>query len=107
MIVCVLCCDQLAGRVLSNDGQKLMDAGITDEAVLEMELKSESRTSAGATSSKDDDETLNETDKQAIINTFHVAGRPVDAVFSFDTTGSMYSCLDKVCTRAERFAGRD
>ncbi|PVD19564.1 hypothetical protein C0Q70_20054 [Pomacea canaliculata] len=43
---------------------------------------------------------------QAIKDSFHAGGRPVEVVFSFDTTGSMYSCLQEVrsklrecCTR--------
>ena len=30
------------------------------------------------------------------MSTFDAAGRSVEIVFSFDTTGSMYCCLDKV-----------
>jgi len=43
--------------------------------------------------------TLSDADKQVVIGSFDAAGRPVDVIFSFDTTGSMHSCLDTVSRR--------
>ena len=40
---------------------------------------------------------LNEAEKSAVIDSFDAAGKPVEVVFSFDTTGSMMSCLATVC----------
>lgn len=36
----------------------------------------------------------------------HCAGSPIDLVFSFDTTGSMYSCLGEVRKNLETMINR-
>ena len=38
---------------------------------------------------------------QELMGTFDAAGRNVEVAFCFDTTGSMYSCLDTVSSRQE------
>ena len=34
--------------------------------------------------------------EQEVLGTFDAGGRHVEVVFCFDTTGSMYSCLEQV-----------
>ena len=42
-------------------------------------------------------DTSTKVDKEAVMGSFDAAGKPVEVVFCFDTTGSMYSCLTQVC----------
>ena len=42
------------------------------------------------------EETLSDNEKEDILNSFQSDDKVVEVVFSFDTTGSMYSCLATV-----------
>ncbi|XP_076444099.1 uncharacterized protein LOC143282368 [Babylonia areolata] len=90
-----------AGRQVR--GLTLLDAGLVDGSSVEAQLADPpaKKTSADTTgaSPKPDAKDLDEEDEQAILTSFETGGRPVEVVFSFDTTGSMYSCLDLVRTK--------
>ena len=45
-------------------------------------------------------------EKRNVAAPTHSAGSPIDLVFSFDTTGSMYSCLGEVRKNLETMINR-
>ncbi|KAL3866875.1 hypothetical protein ACJMK2_044128 [Sinanodonta woodiana] len=78
----------------------LLDLGITDECQIELKERSKCDTKSiygthdnvdGKEDNVDDPEK-----RQELFSTFNAAGRHVEVVFSFDTTGSMYSYLTKI-----------
>ncbi|KAK3595181.1 hypothetical protein CHS0354_002782 [Potamilus streckersoni] len=78
----------------------LLDLGVTDECQIELKERSKSDTKfTDGTQDNVDGKEVNVDDpekRQELFSTFNAAGRHVEVVFSFDTTGSMYSYLTKV-----------
>ncbi|KAL5005205.1 hypothetical protein ScPMuIL_018661 [Solemya velum] len=93
---------KLGERELSKGGQSLYELGISDGCELRLDVY---ETSVGedlcAESEKDcSDENVDEREKQKLLSSFgDASGRNVEVVFSFDTTGSMSSCLAQVRTK--------
>ncbi|XP_046581088.1 uncharacterized protein LOC124288578 [Haliotis rubra] len=92
-------CASLANVVLKSEGRQLagvslMDVGVRDGSVICVEIKEvNSEISEGATSLS---EALDPKQLCEIMSSFDNGGRRVEVVFSFDTTGSMYGCLNEV-----------
>ncbi|KAL8586202.1 hypothetical protein ACOMHN_021469 [Nucella lapillus] len=96
-------------------GHTLMDAGLVDGSAVEVQVCEEPKAAAARTKGGAGEEgamgaspksELKEEDKQAILSSFDTGGKPVDVVFSFDTTGSMYSCLDQVRSKLKECCTR-
>ncbi|XP_064614509.1 LOW QUALITY PROTEIN: uncharacterized protein LOC135478168 [Liolophura sinensis] len=92
------------GRLLTPDTQSLMDAGVTPEAVINLKVTDPTATFGWSPSVKRKKPPEGITD--AVLSSFNSAGRPVEVVFSFDTTGSMYSCLTEVRTKLRQACTR-
>ncbi|XP_071104580.1 uncharacterized protein [Haliotis cracherodii] len=94
-------CVSFTNVVLKSEGRQLLgvsllDAGITDGSVIKVEIKKvESEISEGASATPVSEE-INQEQLCEIMGSFDNGGRRVEVVFSFDTTGSMYSCLNEV-----------
>ncbi|KAK7116338.1 uncharacterized protein [Littorina saxatilis] len=84
-------------------GHTLLDAGLVDGSALQVEIaepKAKSNmTELAAAPEVGKTKEMDEEDKQAILGSFETDGRPVEVVFSFDTTGSMHGCLVEVRTK--------
>ncbi|WAR00437.1 UBIQP-like protein [Mya arenaria] len=80
---------KVSGVLLTGDSAILCDCGVTEGSVISVGrvLKSD------AASPDQEDEVVDEETRQRLLGTFDASGRRVDVVFSFDTTGSMSSCL--------------
>lgn len=79
-------------------GDTLFDAGLVDGSALLVCVIATVQTCSGVV----DEESMAEIDdhtKQTIVNSFVTDGKPVEVVFSFDTTGSMYQVLQQVQTK--------
>ncbi|XP_013380967.1 uncharacterized protein LOC106152040 isoform X1 [Lingula anatina] len=97
---------KLSGALLKDNKETAIEAGIHDEALLTLEVKTAPAEVVETTTTVDDtasatqiDEEISEEDREAVLSTFDAAGRAVEVVFSFDTTGSMYSVLTQVRTK--------
>ncbi|XP_025078119.1 uncharacterized protein LOC112554533 isoform X2 [Pomacea canaliculata] len=87
-------------------GHTLLEAGLADGSALDVQLREAEKKGSPDGATTVDESEVDNADLQAIKDSFHAGGRPVEVVFSFDTTGSMYSCLQEVrsklrecCTR--------
>ncbi|XP_067664812.1 uncharacterized protein [Haliotis asinina] len=92
-------CASLANVVLKSEGRQLagdslMDVGVKDGSVIYVEIReASSEITEGATPLS---EALDPKQLCEIMSSFDKGGRRVEVVFSFDTTGSMYGCLNEV-----------
>ncbi|KAH3751130.1 hypothetical protein DPMN_185676 [Dreissena polymorpha] len=94
------------GKVAVNKRDLILtDLGVADGSVL-IVTKKPTQTPGDNTENADEHNEVNEDFKEEILSTFDSRGRPVDVVFCFDTTGSMFSVLTNVrqkqnetCTR--------
>ncbi|XP_052796049.1 uncharacterized protein LOC128228656 isoform X2 [Mya arenaria] len=68
----------------------LADLGLSDGTVLTV---TEKQNTIGF---DEETEAVNEEIKDELMSTFDARDRPVEVVFCFDTTGSMYSCIERV-----------
>ncbi|KAL4218460.1 hypothetical protein ACF0H5_023194 [Mactra antiquata] len=93
-----------AGQILSDNDTILHDYGVVDGTTLTVSRKIEPATVVGDNSVISDE--VDEEKKMEILNTFDAAGRNVEVVFCFDTTGSMYSCLSTVRENLRRTCRR-
>nr|XP_006821952.1 PREDICTED: uncharacterized protein LOC102809424 [Saccoglossus kowalevskii] len=84
---------KLAKTVLSPDSESLLNLGVKDEDVLTLVIKKDEN------HQMEEEIEIEEDIKQELLNNFAAdlpCNKVVEVVFSFDTTGSMYSCLQKV-----------
>ncbi|XP_062610878.1 uncharacterized protein LOC134272693 [Saccostrea cucullata] len=80
------------GRVLTED-QPLFSQGVGEESTIETKEKPKA-TNKNPSSEKTEEPS--EEIKDAVLSSFAAGGKNVEVVFSFDTTGSMASYLNKV-----------
>eukprot|EP00918_Siedleckia_nematoides_P075598 GHVU01165490.1.p1 GENE.GHVU01165490.1~~GHVU01165490.1.p1 ORF type:complete len:495 (+),score=68.54 GHVU01165490.1:193-1677(+) len=83
---------------LTDGKQTLLEVGLSNEGVINLEELPD-RAPETAAAAEPDKPDLDDDQKDAILNSFNTEGRNVEVVFSFDTTGSMYSCLTQVRTK--------
>ncbi|XP_077978997.1 uncharacterized protein LOC144434420 [Glandiceps talaboti] len=85
---------QLSGTTLKPDLETLGNLEVTNEAVLKLTVKEEVENNTEPENDQLDEET-----RQELLDNFAAgltSDKAVEVVFSFDTTGSMYSCLQQV-----------
>eukprot|EP00117_Sycon_ciliatum_P017077 scpid37354/ scgid5201/ Polyubiquitin; Ubiquitin; Ubiquitin-related len=90
---------RVGSTVLSSPLSSLQECGVEDESVVKLEVSSEVVATAVLPAKDATAAELNDEDKQDVLGSFAAgfgADQVVDVVFSFDTTGSMYSCLAEV-----------
>ncbi|XP_074659039.1 uncharacterized protein LOC141911864 [Tubulanus polymorphus] len=93
-----------SGKKDFRDGETAVkDVGLADGAVLILKKR---QIPVSPERSSEDNETLQvqeagaDADKvDEVMSSFQTDGRSIEVVFSFDTTGSMYSCLEQVRTK--------
>jgi small GTP-binding protein len=99
----------LQGRELA-DGTYCGEAGLTKECLIKVTIKAAPAPppAAAAPAAASTDTTLSEAQKKEMLNNFAAGatGKGVDILFCFDTTGSMYSCLQQVRDNVERCSAR-
>jgi hypothetical protein len=94
---------KLGSRELKSNLATLEEAGVNQEAVISLETKSPVSVAEASVSPQLSLPEMSEQRQQDVLSNF-VSGvssssKPVEVVFSFDTTGSMYSCLSQVRTK--------
>ncbi|ELU05406.1 hypothetical protein CAPTEDRAFT_205460 [Capitella teleta] len=89
---------KLNGAVLKNDEMILMEAGIKNNSNITLTVESDinAREIAAENDKVDDNDDLADAEKEELLKSFRADGQRVEVVFCFDTTGSMYPCLEKV-----------
>ncbi|XP_072029279.1 uncharacterized protein [Amphiura filiformis] len=93
------------GQLLSNNNDTAQDCGIDDECVIDLSTTSTNpagNTPLAPSTTYETQEALDEETKQELLNSFAAglsSDKKVEIVFSFDTTGSMYSYLTEVRSR--------
>ncbi|KAH3755364.1 uncharacterized protein LOC127849297 [Dreissena polymorpha] len=83
----------------------LTDLGVTGGSVLSV-TKKPTQTPGANTENANENNEVNEDLKEELLSTFDSRGRPVDVVFCFDTTGSMYSVLTNVRQKLNEICSR-
>eukprot|EP00727_Mastigamoeba_balamuthi_P003492 m51a1_g1314 putative von willebrand factor type a (571) ;mRNA; r:221805-223707 len=78
------------------DGNLCGDVGLGKECVVKVQVLDPAAAAAAAAAAPGAE--VSEEKRQEVLNSFaeSAAGKPIDILFCFDTTGSMYSCLQQV-----------
>ncbi|XP_033099060.1 uncharacterized protein LOC117102762 [Anneissia japonica] len=94
-------------KIIGKESQSAISLGLDDEALVKVKVVKRPEAASNNGQNQEENDRLDEATLQELLSSFVVeAGNNVEVVFSFDTTGSMFACLDQVRSKVEETTSR-